>query len=86
MPFIFHIPPWGPMYYFLGAEQFQLLCRVIFGDSAKTGLNWFLLILQTAKPPTKKEIMLMSKIFCYVYFRLTNMTMAASLKVTRRQT
>ena len=38
----------------LGAEQFQFLCRVMFNDLAQTGLNRFLLILQTAQPSTKK--------------------------------
>ena len=43
----------------LGAEQVQFPCRVIFygflaGDE-KNGSNWFLLILQKAKPSTKKE-------------------------------
>ena len=39
----------------LGAEQFQFPLRVILAISAQTGSNWFVLILQTAKLPTKKS-------------------------------
>ena len=52
----------------LGAEYFQFPCRVIFHNTAQTGLNWFLLILQTAKPSTKKgKYGVVPKIF-YVIF------------------
>ena len=39
----------------LGAKQFQFPCWVIFGN---VYLNWFLLILQTAKISTKKKVVL----------------------------
>ena len=47
----------------LCAEQLQFPCWVIFNDSAQTGLQWCLLILQTVKASTKKGNLFVPKTF-----------------------
>ena len=67
-----------------GAEQFWFPCRVIFENFAQTGLNWFLLILRTAKPKKGNYVAVPNIILC-IYSSLTNVTLAASLKGKRKQ-
>ena len=74
-----YVPPFG-------AKQFQFPCRVIFDNSNQAGFNWFLLILQTAKHATQKwKLCCCSKDFFVYFFCVPYLTMAVSLKGTRRQ-
>ena len=56
LPIIFHMPPWWPMYLDLGLSNSSFCAGLFSTVSAQTGLNWFLLSIQTAKSSTKKNI------------------------------
>ena len=73
MPNVFHMVTYVPI---LEAEQFY--AGQLSTVSAPTGLNWFLLSLQTAKPLIKKKILLFSS------SRFSDMMMSTALKNTRR--
>ena len=55
LPIIFHMPPWWPMYLDLGLSNSSFCAGLFSTVSAQTGLNWFLLSIQTAKSSTTKK-------------------------------
>ena len=75
LPIIFHMPPWLPVNLLWGLSISSFRAGFFFTVSAQTSLNWFLLILQTAKLSDEKES------FCYHQqdFWFQNFTKVATL-------
>ena len=59
LPIIFHMPPWEPLYLFWGLCYFSFCARWFstdFWQRMSRDQDWSLLILQAAKPSTKKKV------------------------------
>ena len=75
------------MYLILGLSNSSFRAEKLLTVSAQTGLNWFLLSLQTAKPADKKDIVVsIIKILGMNISSSFDMTMSTAVKDTRRYT
>ena len=86
MPFIFHMPPWWPMYIFWGLNNSSFRAGYFLLIPIKLVLTGF---CSSSKQPNLQpkngNYVVVLKIFFVYFFCLPYMTMAVSPKGTRRQ-